>query len=103
MTAITPPPQRRHGVLAIEPGVRGGRPVIRGMRITAGDVPGWLALGMSHAKILKDFPELTEAGIRAVLASAARRERVAVKAAQQGGAERPPGRATASRVQVARS
>ena len=69
-------------IVAIEPGIRGGRPVIRGMRITAGDVLGWLASGMSQAEILADFPELTEADIRAVLAYAADRERVTVTAAE---------------------
>ena len=52
------------------------------MRITAGDVLGWLASGMSHVDIIEDFPELTDADIRAVLAYAAERERVTVTAAE---------------------
>jgi uncharacterized protein (DUF433 family) len=63
-------------IITIEPGKRGGHPcVLRGMRITAADVLGWLAAGMSHAEILSDYPELTEEDIRACLAYAADRER----------------------------
>jgi uncharacterized protein (DUF433 family) len=61
-------------IITIEPGKRGGKPCIRGMRITVGDVLGWLAAGMTHAEILADFPELTENDIRACLAFAANRE-----------------------------
>lgn len=50
----------RH-IITIEPDKRGGKPCIRRMRITVYDVLGWLAAGMSHAEILEDFPELTEA------------------------------------------
>jgi uncharacterized protein (DUF433 family) len=64
---------RQH--ITIEPGKRGGQAVIRGMRITVADVLGWLAEGMSHEEILADFPELTDADIRAVLAFAADRQR----------------------------
>ncbi|HEY9804498.1 MAG TPA: DUF433 domain-containing protein, partial [Leptolyngbyaceae cyanobacterium] len=46
-------------IITIEPDKRGGKPCIRGMRITVDDVLGWLAVGMSHAEILEDFPELT--------------------------------------------
>jgi uncharacterized protein (DUF433 family) len=62
-------------VITIEAGKRGGRPCIRRTRIAAADVLGWLAAGMSHAQILGDYPELTEADIRACLAYAADRER----------------------------
>lgn len=68
-------------IITLEPGKRGGRPCIRGLRITVSDVLGWLAAGMSHAEIIADFPELTEGDIRAALAFAADRERrVAVAA-----------------------
>lgn len=33
-------------IITIEPGKRGGKPTIRGMRITVADVLGWLASGM---------------------------------------------------------
>jgi uncharacterized protein (DUF433 family) len=55
-------------IITIEPGKRGGRPCVRGMRISLADVLGWLAAGMSEAQILADYPELTEADIRACLA-----------------------------------
>ena len=55
-------------IITIEPGQRGGRPCVRGMRIAVADVLGWLAAGMSHQQILGDFPELTEEDIRACLA-----------------------------------
>ncbi len=62
-------------IITLEPGKRGGRPCIRGMRIAVADVLGWLAAGMSHQEILSDYPELTETDIRACLAYAADRER----------------------------
>jgi uncharacterized protein (DUF433 family) len=67
-------------IITIEPGKRGGRPTIRGMRIAVADVLGWLAAGMTHEEILSDYPELTEADIRACLAYAADRERKLVTA-----------------------
>jgi uncharacterized protein (DUF433 family) len=67
-------------IITIEPGKRGGRPCIRGMRITVADVLGWLAAGMSHAEIFDDYPEITEDDIRACLAYAADRERRLVTA-----------------------
>lgn len=63
------------GIITIEEGKRGARPCVRGMRITIGDVLGWLAAGLSHDQILADYPELTEDNIRACLAYAADRER----------------------------
>ena len=62
-------------IITIEPGKRGGRPCIRGMRMAVSDVLGWLAAGMSYAEILADHPDLTEEDIRACLAYAADRER----------------------------
>lgn len=63
------------GIITIEPGKRGGKPCIRGMRITVYDVLEYLASGMSEDQILADFPELTRDDIRACLAFAADRER----------------------------
>lgn len=54
--------------ITIEPGKRGGRPCIRGMRIAVSDVLGWLAAGMTHEQILAEYPELTGDDIRAALA-----------------------------------
>ena len=62
-------------LITIEPGKRGGRACIRGMRIAVADVLGLLAAGMSEQQILADYPELTETDIRACLAYAADRER----------------------------
>ncbi len=61
--------------ITIEPGTRGGRPCVRGMRIAVSDVLGWLAAGMTPAQITTEYPELTEDDIRACLAYAADRER----------------------------
>lgn len=62
-------------IITIEPGKRGGKPCIRGMRITVYDVLDYLASGMTHEEILKDFPYLTNADILACLAYAADREK----------------------------
>jgi uncharacterized protein (DUF433 family) len=62
-------------IITIEPGKRGGKPCIRGMRMTVYDVLEYLASGMSHREILDDFPYLTEEDIRACLAYAADREK----------------------------
>jgi uncharacterized protein (DUF433 family) len=62
-------------LITVTPGVRSGRPCVRGTRITVQDVLEYLAAGMTEAQILSDFPSLTSEGIRAVLAFAAARER----------------------------
>ncbi len=62
-------------IITIEPGQRGGKPCIRGLRITVYDVLEYLASGMSEPQILGDFPDLTTEDIRACLAFAADRER----------------------------
>lgn len=67
--------------ITLEAGKRGGRPCIRGMRISVADVLGWLAAGMTHEEILGDYPELTEEDIGACLAYAADRERRVLTAA----------------------
>ena len=65
--------------ITIEPGKRGGKPCIRGLRITVYDVLDYLASGMTEAEILSDFPDLEPEDIRAVLAFAADRERKLVQ------------------------
>lgn len=62
-------------IITIEPGKRGGKPCIRGMRITVYDVLDYLASGMSKEEVLADFPYLTEEDILACLAYAADREK----------------------------
>ena len=61
--------------MTIEPDKRGGKPCIRGLRITAGDVLECLASGMSDDEILDDLPDLEREDIRAALAFAAEREK----------------------------
>ena len=61
-------------IITVEEGNRGGRPCIRGMRITVYDVLGYLASGMTQDEILADFPYLTKEDIQACLSYAADRE-----------------------------
>jgi uncharacterized protein (DUF433 family) len=68
-------PMNYADIITMEPGKRGGKPCIRGLRITVYDVLEYLASGMTHEDILRDFPYLTEQDIRACLAFAADRER----------------------------
>ncbi len=61
-------------IITIEPGKRGGKPCIRGLRITVYDVLSWLAEGMTSDEIIDDFPELNANDISACLGFAADRE-----------------------------
>jgi len=58
-----------------DPEKRGGKPCVRGLRITVGDVLDYLAGEMSMEEIIADFPDLTREDILACLAFAADRER----------------------------
>lgn len=58
-------------IITIEPGKMGGKPCIRGLRITVYDVLDYLASGMTEAEILADFPDLQADDLRAALAFAA--------------------------------
>jgi uncharacterized protein (DUF433 family) len=60
--------------ITLESGKRGGKPCIRGLRITVYDVLSMLSNGMTQADIVEDFPELEPADIQAALAYAADRE-----------------------------
>ena len=60
--------------ITIEPNKRGGKPCIRGMRITVYDVLSYLAAGMTEQEVLDDFPYLTREDILACLSYAADRE-----------------------------
>lgn len=62
-------------IITLEAGKRGGKPCIRGMRITVYDVLSYLASGMSQQQIINDFPELTQKDINACLMYAADSER----------------------------
>ena len=61
--------------ITIEPGKLGGKPCVRGMRISVADVLEYLAADMSIEEILSDFPYLGREDILACLAYAAERER----------------------------
>ena len=61
--------------ITIEPEKRGGKPCIRGLRITVYDLLEYLASGMTEAEVLADFPDLEHGDIRAALVFAAERER----------------------------
>ncbi len=61
--------------IVINPEIRGGKPIIKGTRITVTDILEYLAGEMSEEEILEDFPGLGLEDIRAVLAFAAERER----------------------------
>lgn len=72
-------------ILTMEPGKRGGKPCIRGMRITVYDVLSYLASGMNREEILTDFPYLTNEDISACLAYAAEREQRQIHVFSQAG------------------
>ena len=72
----TGPMMNYREIITIEPGKRGGKPCIRGLRITVYEVLDYLASGMSTQQILADFPDLTAEDIQACLAYAADRERM---------------------------
>jgi uncharacterized protein (DUF433 family) len=61
--------------ITIEPNKRGGKPCVRGLRITVYEVLEYLASEMTEAEILDDFPDLTREDLKACIAYAADRER----------------------------
>lgn len=61
--------------ITLEPDKRGGKPCIRGLRITVYEVLDYLASEMSEDEVLRDFPDLTREDLKACLAFAADRER----------------------------
>lgn len=61
--------------ITVNPRQCGGKPCVRGMRMTVADVLEYLASGMTRDEILRDFPDLEPADIQACLAFAASRER----------------------------
>jgi uncharacterized protein (DUF433 family) len=62
--------------ITLEPGKRGGKPCVRGLRITVADVLGYLASGMSFEEILEDFPYLEKEDILACLGYAANKDKI---------------------------
>lgn len=90
------PPACRHPALALTfwmddydyrqrivmtPGVRSGKPCVRGTRVTVYDVFGYLAADMSQQEVLDDFPYLTAEDLRACFAAAAAGRRTAFASA----------------------
>ena len=63
-----------HPALTSDPQRRDGRPCVRGLRISVGDVLSWLAVGQTPAQSVDDYPDLTPDDIHACLAYAAARE-----------------------------
>jgi uncharacterized protein (DUF433 family) len=61
--------------ITIEPRKRGGKPCIRGLRITVYDVLEYMASGMSEAEIPQDFPDLMPEDLQACLMFAANMEK----------------------------
>lgn len=61
--------------ITIDPNKRGGKPCVRGLRITAYEVLEYLASGLTEEQILEAFPELTREDLKACIAFAADRER----------------------------
>ena len=58
-------------IITIEPEKRGGKPCVRGLRITVYEVLEYLASEMTEAEILDDFPDLTREDLKACIAYAA--------------------------------
>jgi uncharacterized protein (DUF433 family) len=65
------PPMSHGHIITLEPNKRGGKPCIRGMRVTVHDMLEHPASGMTGDEILTDFSELTRADIKACPAFAA--------------------------------
>lgn len=57
--------------ITFDPAVMGGKPCIRGLRVTVGMVVGLVATGYSAADIVRRYPYLEEADIQEALAYAA--------------------------------
>ena len=57
--------------ITLDPAVMGGKPCIRGLRVTVGTVVGLLAAGRTEEEILKAYPYLEKEDLRKALAYAA--------------------------------
>ena len=58
-------------LIMIEPGKRGGKPCVRGLRTTVGDILAWLGAGMTETEILDEHPDLEKDDFPAVYRFAA--------------------------------
>ena len=57
--------------ITFDPNVMGGKPCIRGLRVTVGTIVGLVGAGHSFAEILKAYPYLEDEDLREALAYAA--------------------------------
>lgn len=57
--------------ITLDPAVMGGKPCIRGMRVTVGTIVGLLAAGRTEEEVLKAYPYLEKEDLREALAYAA--------------------------------
>lgn len=57
--------------ITLDPDVMGGKPCIRGLRVTVGTIVGLVASGRTSQEILASYPYLEEDDIREALACAA--------------------------------
>ena len=57
--------------ITFDPAVMGGKPCVRGLRVTVGTIVGLVATGSSFSDILRAYPYLEEEDIRESLAYAA--------------------------------
>lgn len=57
--------------ITLDPAVMGGKPCIRGLRVTVGTVVGLLAAGQTEGQVLKAYPYLEKEDLREALAYAA--------------------------------
>jgi uncharacterized protein (DUF433 family) len=64
-----------HDYITIDPNKRGGKPCVRGLRITVYEVLEYLASDMTEGQILEDFPDLTREDLKTCIAFTADRER----------------------------
>ena len=64
--------------ITIEPGKRGGKPCIRGLRITVWDVLGWLGSGMTEEQVLDEHPDIEKDDFPAVYQFAAEASKAAL-------------------------
>ncbi len=57
--------------ITMDPAVMGGKPCIRGLRVTVGTIVGLVASGRTPAEIVQAYPYLEEEDVREALAYAA--------------------------------
>jgi uncharacterized protein (DUF433 family) len=62
--------------IVLDPGIRFGKPCIKGTRIAVVDVLEWLASGMTCEEILEDFPQLRMEHLLDVFAFLANRQQI---------------------------